>query len=744
MVRLYTYQSKAVRAIDTWLKTHATALMVMATGLGKTITIAWWARKHVRRGKKVLFLCHDTGILAQAMLEFRKVMGENVQFGEFHGQRHTHQEADVLFASLKSTHIHWRQFTKDAFDIVIVDESHHSQAATYKRAITRFTPQYLVGMTGTPDRMDPKDIRDIFGPEVVNITFEQAVAQALVPPFEYHVMTDNLNDQALTDIARTEAGVTRRVSLKEINETVFVRMRDAEVARQILERSAKTIVFCESIRHLEHFQPFLPGSGVVHSKQSARKNAEALEAFRRNEIRRILAVNKLNEGIDVPDAELIVFYRATESNIIFRQQLGRGARGKAFIVLDFAANIYRVLAVREMAEAIQAEVGDARKPRRDALALEGKGFKFHFTQEQLSALETIERITAPRYETWQEASRSAIRHGITSQADYYKRCRNVDPRLPQNPYQSYPDFPGFRIFLGREVPTKYPTWQEASRVAIAAGIKSSFEYQKRYRSVDTRLPSSPQTYYKDFPGWYSFLGKEKPTFYPTWQEASKAAVAVGIKTSTEYGARRKYVDARLPCAPYMHYKDFPGWEIFLRTSKYPTWQEASRVAVAAGIKSRPEYQKRYRSIDTRLPAVPRQRYPDFPGWDIFLKRVGKYPTWQEASRVAVAAGIKSGSEYQKRYRSVDTRLPSDPRCYKDFPGWDIFLKKVGKYPTWQEASRVAVAAGISSTPEYTRRYRAVDVRLPSNPCDHYADFPDWYIFFGKKRPKKRREKTTEK
>jgi superfamily II DNA or RNA helicase/predicted nucleic acid-binding Zn-ribbon protein len=395
LIKLHGYQSKAVRAIDIWLKMHSEALMVMATGLGKTITIAWWVHKYVRQGKKVLFLCHDTGILAQATNEFRKVMGKDVQFGEFHGQQRTHKQARVLFASLQSMYLHSRRFKKDEFDIVIVDESHHGQAATYKRAITYFAPQYLIGMTATPDRMDERDIRKIFGTEVVNITFEHAVAQGLVPEFEYHVMTDNLSAEKLTQLAQAETGTDRRITLKEINESVFVQLRDEQVAREILKRGQKTIVFCENIRHVRHFQEFLPRSGVVHSRQNAQENTRILDAFRRGKIQFILAVNKLNEGIDVPDAELIVFYRATESNIVFRQQLGRGARGKPFIVLDFAANIYRVLAAQKMAEAIQVEVASKTRSVNDALVIEGTGFKFRFTQKQISLLDIIER-TKPK------------------------------------------------------------------------------------------------------------------------------------------------------------------------------------------------------------------------------------------------------------------------------------------------------------------------------------------------------------
>ncbi len=105
----------------------------------------------------------------------------------------------------------------------------------------------------------------------------------------------------------------------------------------------------------------------------------------------------------------------------------------------------------------------------------------------------------------------------------------------------------------------YPTWQEASRAAIALGMDSYVNYDHR---LDDMLPSNPSHYYKDFPGWRVFLDTVEVEKYQTWKEASVAAIDMYIYDRKRY--RLKYdQDPKLPKVPEYFYKDFPGWRVFL-------------------------------------------------------------------------------------------------------------------------------------------------------------------------------------
>ncbi len=167
----------------------------------------------------------------------------------------------------------------------------------------------------------------------------------------------------------------------------------------------------------------------------------------------------------------------------------------------------------------------------------------------------------------------------------------------------------------------------------------------------------------------STFKKGRRNFYPTWQEASKAAIALGITGKEDYD-KNKYRDLRLHSSPYVYYKDFPGMEKFLNSGYYPTWQEASRVAISLGIRGKIEYdQKNY--LDPKLPSNPYVIYKDFPGMSIFLGKI--YQTWQEASHAAIELGVVDELGYQ-RARKTDSKLSYNPgKSYKDFPGFDVFF-----------------------------------------------------------------------
>ncbi len=338
--------------------------------------------------------------------------------------------------------------------------------------------------------------------------------------------------------------------------------------------------------------------------------------------------------------------------------------------------------------------------------------------------------------------------GIKSQLDYTKRYRE-DPRLPSCPYKvyAYAGWIDWYDFLGNERPDFYPTYAEAQAAAQALGIKIQLDYTKRHRE-DPQLPSCPDKVYADagWIDWYDFLGKERPDFYPTYAEAQAAAQVLGIKTHADY-TKRYREDPRLPASPSEFYADvgWIDWYDFLgneRPDLYPTYAEAQAAAQALGIKSLSDYTKRYRE-DPRLPARPSPTYAD-AGWMDWYEFLGNvrpdfYATYAEAQAAAQALGIKIQLDYTKRHRE-DPQLPSCPdKVYAD-AGWIDWYEFLGNerpdfYQTYAEAQAAAQALGIKSRLDYTKRYRE-DPRLPARPSPTYAGvgWMDWYEFLGNENP----------
>lgn len=476
---------------------------------------------------------------------------------------------DIVFATFQSSP--HKLFNADHFDFIIVDESHHSKADTYFECLQYFRPKWKLGMTATPDREDEQDIRSIFGKEVVNYDLPEALANGWLTPVEYQVLTDGLDRETLEEICNEVLVENIRITEGQLNERIFIRTRSEEQCKKITEytcNNLKAIVFCRNISHLEHIYEILPNSVIVHSERSEEQNNEAERMYVSGKVRHILVVDKYNEGKDLPDTDILVFMRGTESYRIWAQQLGRGLRlfpGKEkVVVLDFVANIERIKNIDKLIRQIgkfgkNGQSNDMMKMN-SPLHIEGSNFIFDFTSEIVNIFSVLERITTPLYSTWKEASVKCKLLRITKLPEYRLRYQE-DLKLPSNPASYYQDFPGYRIFFGGE--NYYSTWQEAAKSCFNLKINDGGEYKLRYKE-DKKLPSNPNTFYKDFPGFKVFF--DRNNFYPSWEEAALACSNFKIFNLQKY---RKYIkiDHRLPWSPYEFYKNFPGFDEFFEFVK---------------------------------------------------------------------------------------------------------------------------------------------------------------------------------
>jgi superfamily II DNA or RNA helicase len=181
---------------------------------------------------------------------------------------------------------------------------------------------------------------------------------------DYRMLVDNI------DWDYVESELAGQVSVKELNQRLFVPERDEAVAAKIEQHlreiaDARCVIFCRSIAHAESLAAVLQADGVplrvMHSKLNRFETTHALREFRSGAVPVIVTVDMLNEGIDVPDVNLIVFLRVTHSRRIFVQQLGRGLRmspGKSQVrVLDFVSDIRRIAAGLELNR--EADAGEA-------------------------------------------------------------------------------------------------------------------------------------------------------------------------------------------------------------------------------------------------------------------------------------------------------------------------------------------------------------------------------------------------
>ncbi|MFG6344960.1 MAG: DEAD/DEAH box helicase family protein [Lachnospiraceae bacterium] len=318
-------------------------LVQAATGVGKTYLAAFDSAKYER----VLFVAHREEILKQAAISFKNVRHSD-DYGFFYGKQKDTDKA-VIFASVatlgRNEYLTEDFFAPDYFDYVIIDEFHHAVNEQYQRIVKYFRPQFLLGLTATPERMDGKNIYEICDYNVPYvISLKEAINKGMLVPFHYYGIYDE------TDYSSLHL-VKGRYDEKELNETYIgnTKRYDLIYKYYMKYRSKRALGFCCSRQHAEEMAKEFCKRGIeavaVYSNadgEFSEDRDKAIEKLKKQEIKMIFSVDMFNEGVDIAALDMVMFLRPTESPIVFLQQLGRGLRiskGKEYLnVLDFIGN----------------------------------------------------------------------------------------------------------------------------------------------------------------------------------------------------------------------------------------------------------------------------------------------------------------------------------------------------------------------------------------------------------------------
>ena len=203
-------QRKALKELNRYRAVGtARALVVAAAGSGKTYLAAFDALNFAP--KRLLYIVHEGSILKKSLETFQDVFGNDIEFGIFSGESKD-IEADFLFATNISMANSLEFFAKDRFDYIIVDECHHATAETYRKIIDYFEPEFLLGLTATPERMDNQDVFELFDKNVpYELRLRDAIINDLVVPFKYYGIRDELVNYGLT---KNINGIKSKLSIK--------------------------------------------------------------------------------------------------------------------------------------------------------------------------------------------------------------------------------------------------------------------------------------------------------------------------------------------------------------------------------------------------------------------------------------------------------------------------------------------------------------------------------------------------
>jgi len=323
-------------------------VVIMPTGSGKTRIAAIDSGRV--GAKRILYVAHTHEILDGAEREFAHIYGTDAVH---RGWKYTDTlpSPSVHLSTIQSISRSFGKVNVQQYDYVVLDEFHHAAARSYRSLISEVRPKFLLGLTATPFRGDRQDVIQLCkGNVLVNFELRTGIDQGILAPYHYHGCFDDVDYSQFKHLA---GGYT----VNDLNRALIIPERDEAIIKKWREMAEglPTLAFCCSHQHAKRMASSFKSAGIPAAEYlgttSIEERAKLIEKLQYGEIKVLCTVDVLNEGVDIPFVECLLFLRPTESKRIFFQQLGRGLRrspGKdRVVVLDFIGNFYNAYRIVE-------------------------------------------------------------------------------------------------------------------------------------------------------------------------------------------------------------------------------------------------------------------------------------------------------------------------------------------------------------------------------------------------------------
>jgi len=333
-VKLRDYQRACLAAIfERYQAGIRRQLTCLPTGSGKTVIFAEFPR-YFKMKNQMLVLAHRAELLDQAYHKIRRA-NPDLRVEVEQANRNADPDCNVVVASVptlgRKGSKRLKRLDPDRFFLIVVDEAHHSTAATYKRVLEYFgvfaqdTRKLLVGFTATPKRGDGVGLDAVFQEIVFSKPLPEMIkAGYLSPVAGYRVETE-------IDLSRVKTRMGDFVS-SQLSQAVNVIERNdliVKIFRSHLE-SRQTLCFCVDVAHAHSLAGAFNKAGIraasVSGDMDPSARVKVLEDFSKGRIQVLANCMVLTEGYDEPGVEGIILARPTKSTLLYTQMIGRGTR----------------------------------------------------------------------------------------------------------------------------------------------------------------------------------------------------------------------------------------------------------------------------------------------------------------------------------------------------------------------------------------------------------------------------------
>jgi len=350
---LRPYQEAAINDACKALDKHKNTIVVAPTGAGKTIMLSALVGKRYEDGKKILVMQHRDELVDQNKSKFERInpyITTSIVNGTVKDWK-----GGAVFSMVQTISRDKNLMDRPAFDMLVIDESHHAAANTYLKvikAVKQDNPDAeIVGFTATPNRGDGKGLRRVFNNCSHQIDITTLIREGfLVPPKSYVIdcgVKDKLNDVAISGNDFNMEQVESIMNRKVINQKVVEEYLNHAKGR-------KTVVFCSTIRHAEDLlEEFLDegiNADIVTGETPKTERAQMLHDLVYGDVQVVVNVAVLTEGFDAPPVSCIILTRPCSQKATMVQMIGRGLRTinpeefpdivkRDCIVLDFGTSV---------------------------------------------------------------------------------------------------------------------------------------------------------------------------------------------------------------------------------------------------------------------------------------------------------------------------------------------------------------------------------------------------------------------
>lgn len=335
-MKLRDYQNEAVEGVMRTWEDNASALVVLPTGLGKTVVFADIVSR--MQPARAMVVAHREELIFQARDKIAAVTGleAEVEMADYHADGMLGRLPPVVVSTIQTQTAggdgggRMTKFEPDDFGLLVIDEAHHATSKSYRRVIDyyRRNPKLKVlGVTATPDRADESALGQVFDSVAYNYEIVDAIKNGWLVPIEQQMVTVGSLDFSA---CRTVANDFNQGDLAEVMEEEHNLHGVAEPTVEICGKR-RCIVFATTVAQAERLAEIInryrPDSAAfVCGKTDKEARHKVLADFKAGRLQFIVNVGVLTEGFDDAGVEVIVMARPTESRALYAQMAGRGTR----------------------------------------------------------------------------------------------------------------------------------------------------------------------------------------------------------------------------------------------------------------------------------------------------------------------------------------------------------------------------------------------------------------------------------